>query len=128
LQNSIIKTNQINIYKENYAEFTNNNKFGELIDRKFRLLNNVIILKYLNAGEEFLKYDGKSVLLLVFIFIQQINDNLLDENICNSLYLLVEKLLKLLCNFFKEDFNDNYIKDFNIIFGYLKKFLDKVNL
>ncbi len=96
------------------------------MDRKFLLLNNVTILNYLNAPEEFLKREGKCVLLLVFIFIQQINDNLLEENICGNLYLLVEKLLKITCNFFKEEVNDYFIKDFDISITHFKKFLDKV--
>lgn len=120
------KANQLNKYKENFAEFNNNTRFGELVDRKFTLLNNVIILKYLNAGEEFLKYDGKSVLLLVFIFIQQIPDALLNEQICAQLMSLVEVLLGLIANFLKEDKYECYLDGFDVIYCYFAKFLDKV--
>ena len=97
-----------------------------MIDRKFYLFNNVIILNKLNAGEEFLRYDGKSILLLVFIFIQQINDNFLDENLCEKIFDLVEKLLRLIINFFKEETYETYLSDMEVLFDYLKKLLDKV--
>lgn len=90
------------------------------------LLSNVIILKHLSAGEEFLKFDGKSVLILVFIFIQQLNDNLLDENISQEIFKLVETLLRLLGNFFKEEIYECLLNDFDIIFFYLNRFLEKV--
>jgi hypothetical protein len=121
-----LKRNQTNKFKENYAEFTNNNKFGELIDRKFNLFNNVIVYNKLSAGEQFLKYDGKSVLLLVFIYFQQINDNFLDEKLYERIFNLIEKLLRLVINFFKEEIYEFYLKDTEIIFDYLKKYLDKV--
>jgi len=97
-----------------------------LIDRKFHLFNNVIILNKLNAGDEFLKYDGKSVLLLVFIYIQQINDNFLDENLCEQIFDLIEKLLRLMINFFKEEICESYLIALEILFDYLKKVLEKV--
>lgn len=122
-----MKKNQTNKFKENYAEFTNNNKFGELIDRKFYLFNNVIIFNKLTVGEEFLKFDGRSVLLLVFIYLQQINDNFLDEKLCENIFNLIEKLLRLIMNFFKEETCESYLTEMEILFDYLKKFLDKVN-
>lgn len=97
-----------------------------MIDRKFHLLNNAIVYNKLSAGEEFLKYDGKSVLLLVFIYIQQINDNFLDEKLIEQLFNLVDKLLRLTINFFKEETCESYLNDMEILFDYLKKFLDKV--
>lgn len=122
-----MKKNQTNRFKENFTEFTNNNKFGELVDRKFYLFNNVIIYNKLRAGEQFLKYDGKSVLLLVFIYLLQINDNFLEEKLCQEIFNLIEKFLRFVINFFKEETYECYLKDLEILYDYLKRYLDKVS-
>ena len=87
----------------------------------------MIILKYLPAGEEFLKFNGKSVLLLVFIFIQQIPDDYYNNyKICIELYNLINILMKTISTFIKEEIYEFYLKDFDVIFCYFAKFLDKV--
>ena len=123
------RNNTTNKFKENFTEFTNNAKFGELIDRKFHLMNNVIKLQNNFAGEEFLKFDGKSILVSIFIYIQQIPECfLLNFKIAESIYQIISSLLNLTILFFKDETFEINTKNFDIIYCYLQKFLDKVSI